>query len=107
MAALARYGVQLPQQSELTPLLEAIWNRNRLRPDDLSDPELVVASELQRGISRMGRPLWDAEQQACKTGFEVLVFLRQREFCDPIPLLQTRTAPRVGRWKFVETAGSQ
>jgi hypothetical protein len=38
MAAVARYGAQPPEQSELTPLLETIWNGNRLRIKDLSDP---------------------------------------------------------------------
>ena len=38
LAAVARYGAQPLQQSELTPVLEAIWNRNRFGLKDLSDP---------------------------------------------------------------------
>jgi hypothetical protein len=37
-AALARYGVQPPKQSELVPALEIVWNWNMLRQEDLSDP---------------------------------------------------------------------
>ncbi len=43
MAALARYGVQPPRQSELTPLLETIWNSNQFGLDDLSDPHRMTA----------------------------------------------------------------
>jgi hypothetical protein len=38
LAPLARYVTQPPKQSELTPVLETIWNGNRLRLQDLSDP---------------------------------------------------------------------
>ena len=38
LAAVARYGVKPSEQSELTSALEAIWNRNRLCPKDLSAP---------------------------------------------------------------------
>jgi hypothetical protein len=38
LAAGARYGAQPPEQSELAPVLETIWNGNRLRLKDLSDP---------------------------------------------------------------------
>ena len=38
IAALARYGAQRLDQSELIPALEIIWNWNRLRLEDLSDP---------------------------------------------------------------------
>jgi hypothetical protein len=38
IAALARYGAQRPNQSELISALEIIWNWNRLCLDDLSDP---------------------------------------------------------------------
>jgi hypothetical protein len=37
-AALARFGVQPPKRSVLTPVLETIWNGNRLCLKDLSDP---------------------------------------------------------------------
>jgi hypothetical protein len=43
LAAVARYGTQPPKQSELTPVLETIWNRNRLRLQDLSDPFRITA----------------------------------------------------------------
>ena len=43
MAAVARYGAQPPKQSELTPVLETIWNGNRLRLKDLSDPFRMTA----------------------------------------------------------------
>jgi hypothetical protein len=59
-AALARYGVQPPKQSELFPALEIIWNWNVLRQEDLADPfrmtELLIehfalnrVSENERG----------------------------------------------------------
>jgi hypothetical protein len=38
LAAVARYGAQPPEQSELTPVLKTIWNGNQLRLKDLSDP---------------------------------------------------------------------
>jgi hypothetical protein len=38
MGAAARYVANPPKQSELTPLLEDIWNRNRLCRNDLSNP---------------------------------------------------------------------
>jgi hypothetical protein len=38
IAALARYGAQRPDPSELSPALEIIWNWNKLHPEDLSDP---------------------------------------------------------------------
>jgi hypothetical protein len=37
-AAAARYVAQPPKRSELTPLLETIWNRNRLCLSDLANP---------------------------------------------------------------------
>jgi hypothetical protein len=43
LGAAARYVAQPPKQSELTPLLETIWNRNRLRPSDLSNPFRITA----------------------------------------------------------------
>jgi len=43
LAAVARYGAQPPEQSELTPVLEAIWNGNRLGLKDLSDPFRITA----------------------------------------------------------------
>jgi hypothetical protein len=42
-AALARYGAQPPKQSELTPLLETIWNWSRLCPSDLANPFRITA----------------------------------------------------------------
>jgi hypothetical protein len=38
LAAVARYGTQPPKQSEMIPVLEVIWNGNRLCLKDLSDP---------------------------------------------------------------------
>jgi hypothetical protein len=43
LAAVARYGAQPPKQSELTPVLETIWNGNRLSLKDLSDPFRMTA----------------------------------------------------------------
>ena len=43
LAAVAHYGAQPPKQSELTPALETIWNRNRYRLKDLSDPFRMTA----------------------------------------------------------------
>jgi hypothetical protein len=43
LAAAVRYGAQPLQQSELTPVLEAIWNGNRLGVKDLSDPFRMTA----------------------------------------------------------------
>ena len=43
LAAVAGYGAKPPKQSELTPVLETIWNRNRLRLKDLSDPFRMTA----------------------------------------------------------------
>jgi hypothetical protein len=42
-AAAARYVVQPRKQSELTPLLETIWNRNRLCLSDLANPYRMTA----------------------------------------------------------------
>ena len=52
LAAVARYDAQRPEQSELTPLLETIWNGNQLCLKDLSDPFRMTAllkSELAPG----------------------------------------------------------
>jgi len=43
LGVVARYGVKPPERSELTPALEAIWNGNRLRLKDLSNPFLLTA----------------------------------------------------------------
>jgi len=43
LPAVARFGVKPPKQSELNPLLETIWNRNRLCPKDFSDPSRMSA----------------------------------------------------------------
>jgi hypothetical protein len=42
LAAVARYGTQPPKQSELTPILEVIWNKNQLRLKDLRDPSRIT-----------------------------------------------------------------
>jgi hypothetical protein len=43
IGAAPRYVAQPPKRSELTPILEAIWNRNRLCLNDLSDPFRMTA----------------------------------------------------------------
>jgi hypothetical protein len=43
VGAAARYMGQPPNQSELTPILEAIWNRNRLCISNLADPFRMTA----------------------------------------------------------------
>jgi hypothetical protein len=43
MAAVARYMPEPPNRSRLAPILEAIWNRNRLCPSDISDPFRMTA----------------------------------------------------------------
>jgi hypothetical protein len=43
LGAAARYMGQPPIQSELTPILEAIWDRNRLCRNDLSNPFRMTA----------------------------------------------------------------
>jgi hypothetical protein len=42
-AAAVRYVAQPLKQSELTPLLETIWNRNRLCLSDLANPYRMTA----------------------------------------------------------------
>jgi hypothetical protein len=42
-AALAAFGAQRPNRSEMNPVLETIWNGNRLRLQDLSDPFRMTA----------------------------------------------------------------
>jgi hypothetical protein len=42
-AAAARYVAQPLKQSELTPLLEPIWNRKRLCLNDLANPYRMTA----------------------------------------------------------------
>ena len=44
LPAVARFGVKPPKHSELAPVLETIWNGNRLCPRDLSDPFRMTAS---------------------------------------------------------------
>ena len=51
-AAAARYVAQPRKQSELTPLLEIIWNRNRLCLTDLADPFRMTAM-LETELSSM------------------------------------------------------
>jgi len=43
LAAMARYGPQRPERSELAAVLETIWNGNRLSLKDLSDPFCMTA----------------------------------------------------------------
>ena len=43
MGAAARYVAQPLKQSELTPLLETVWNRNRLCLSDFADPFRMTA----------------------------------------------------------------
>ena len=43
LPAVARYGVKPPKESELTPVLETIWNANRLSLKDFSDPFRMTA----------------------------------------------------------------
>jgi hypothetical protein len=43
MGAAARYVAQPPKRSELTPLLEIIWNRNRVCLSDFADPFRMTA----------------------------------------------------------------
>ena len=43
MGAAARYVAQPPKRSELTPVLESIWNRHRLCRSDLADPFRLTA----------------------------------------------------------------
>jgi hypothetical protein len=40
---IALAAVQPPKQSEVNPVLETIWNGNRLRLEDLSDPFRMTA----------------------------------------------------------------
>jgi hypothetical protein len=42
-AAAPRFMAQPPKRSELTPLLEIIWDRNLLCLDDLADPFRMTA----------------------------------------------------------------
>ena len=43
MAASARFGVQRPNQSEMNPVLETIWNQNLLRLKYFSAPFRMTA----------------------------------------------------------------
>ena len=43
LGAAARYVAQPPKRSELTPILESIWNRNRLCLSDLANPFRMTA----------------------------------------------------------------
>jgi hypothetical protein len=43
MGAAARYVAQPPERSELTPILESIWNRRRLCLSDIADPFRMTA----------------------------------------------------------------
>ncbi len=58
LPAVARFGVKPPKQSELNPLLETIWNGNRLCLKDLSDPfrmSALLEKELA-SVSLVGSP---------------------------------------------------
>jgi hypothetical protein len=54
LPAVARFGVNPPEQSELTPVLETIWNRNRLCPNDLSDP-FHMSALLKKELASVSR----------------------------------------------------
>jgi hypothetical protein len=43
MGAATRHVAQPPTRSELDPLLEIIWNRNRLCLSDFADPRRMTA----------------------------------------------------------------
>ena len=43
LGAAARFVGHPPKQSELTPLIEAIWDRNQLCLSDISDPYRMTA----------------------------------------------------------------
>jgi hypothetical protein len=43
LGAAGRYVGHPPKQSELNPIIESIWNRNRLCHDDLADPFQMTA----------------------------------------------------------------
>jgi hypothetical protein len=43
MGAATHHLQQRPEQSELNPLLETIWNRNRLCLSDLANPSRMSA----------------------------------------------------------------
>jgi len=43
MGAAARHMAQPPKRAELDPLLEIIWNRNRLCLSDFADPYRMTA----------------------------------------------------------------
>jgi len=43
LGAAAHYVAQPPRQSELTPILESIWNRNRLCLSDFADSFRMTA----------------------------------------------------------------
>jgi hypothetical protein len=43
MGAAPRYVAQPAERSELEPLLEIIWNRNRLCLSDFADPRRMTA----------------------------------------------------------------
>jgi len=42
MGTLAAFGARRPDESELMPALEIVWNWNRLRLEDLSDPAHIT-----------------------------------------------------------------
>ena len=43
LGAAASYVARPPKRSELTPILESIWNRYRLCPSDFADPFRMTA----------------------------------------------------------------
>ena len=43
MGAAASYVAQPPKRSELIPILESFWNRNRMCRSDLADPSRLTA----------------------------------------------------------------
>ena len=55
LAAVARYGTRPPKQSELTPVLETVWNENQLSLKDLSDPfRMTTLLKIELGFSSAG-----------------------------------------------------
>lgn len=41
--AVVRFGTAPPQPADLAPQLEAVWNRHKLRDEDLRDPDRLTA----------------------------------------------------------------
>jgi hypothetical protein len=41
--AVVRFGTPRPGPADLAPQLEAVWNRHKLRDEDLRDPDRLTA----------------------------------------------------------------